>query len=164
MVWAAVAIAASETTSTPASGPRSAHSSTRCPPIEAPTTNAHDEMPSVRASSISTATWSRVVTRGNRLPHGRPSGAVEAGPVVPWQPPSTLGATTNQRSVSIGAPGPTSDSHQPAVTCPGPAGPLTCESPVRACSTRTAFDPSGASVPHVSYAPRPSGPSSLVAS
>src|SRR5690606_34311225 len=34
---------------------------------------------------------------------------------------------------------------------------LTCESPVRACSTRTAFDPSGASVPHVSYATRTSG-------
>ena len=44
--------------------------------------------------------------RGKREPHGRPSGADELGPVVPWQPPSTLVATTNHRSVSIGAPGP----------------------------------------------------------
>ncbi len=79
----------------PASGPSSAHSSTRCPPIEAPTTNAHDVMPSVRASSISTATWSRVVTRGNRLPHGRPSGAARP---VRWCPGSRRARWARRRT------------------------------------------------------------------
>ena len=79
-----------------------------------------------------------------------PSGAVDEGPVVPWQPPSTLAQTTNSRSVSSGAPGPISEGHQPAVACPGPAGPTTWLSPVSACSTSTAFPASGASVPQVS--------------
>ena len=40
------------------------------------------------------------------VPQARPSGAgLDDGPVEPWQPPSTLGATTKYRSVSIGAPG-----------------------------------------------------------
>ena len=43
-------------------------------------------------------------------------------------------------------------SHQPGVGCPGPAGPAAWLSPVSACSTSTALDASGASVPHVSYA------------
>ncbi len=50
---------------------------------------------------------------GNLLPQARPSGADDDGPVVPWQPPSTFGATTNQRSVSSGHPGPMSPCHQP---------------------------------------------------
>ena len=40
--------------------------------------------------------------------------ASELGPVEPRQPPSTLVATAHQRSVSIGAPGPATPSHQPA--------------------------------------------------
>ena len=56
-------------------------------------------------------------------------------PVVPWQPPSTLGHTTKKRSVSIGRPGPTTASHQPSARCPGPAGPAAWLSPVSACST-----------------------------
>ena len=91
-----------------------------------------------------------MVTSGNREPHGRPSGAGADGPVVPWQPPSTLAQTTNSSSVSSGAPGPISEGHQPAVAWPGPAGPTTWLSPVRACSTSTAFPPSGAGVPQVS--------------
>ncbi len=51
--------------------------------------------------------------RGKRDPYGRPSPASDAGPVVPWHPPSTLGHTTKNRSVSIGAPGPIIPSHQP---------------------------------------------------
>src|SRR4051812_15756545 len=88
--------------------------------------------------------------RGNDPPYGRPSGRGEDGPVVPWQPPSTLAATTNDVRVSSGAPGPISPSHQPAVGCPGPAEPTTCESPVSACRTRTASAASGE--PQVSYA------------
>ena len=49
-------------------------------------------------------------------------------------------------------PGPMVPSHQPTSPCPGPAGPAAWLSPVSACSTSTAFDASGASVPHVSYA------------
>ena len=59
-----------------------------------------------RRAPTSTATWSRMVMTGKRDPYGRPSGASDAGPVVPWQPPSTFGHTTKNRSVSIGAPGP----------------------------------------------------------
>ena len=44
------------------------------------------------------------------------------GPVEPWQPPSMFGAITNQRSVSIAAPGPTRSSHQPVGGVPRPGG------------------------------------------
>ena len=37
---------------------------------------------------------------------GRSPGLVEAGPVVPMQPPMTLAQMTKKRSVSIGLPGP----------------------------------------------------------
>ena len=90
------------------------------------------------------------MTSGKRLPHARPSGAVAAGPVLPWQPPITLGATTNQCAGSNARPGPTTACHQPGVGWPSPAGPATWLSPVSACSTRMAFDRSGASVPQVS--------------
>lgn len=65
------------------SGNVTAHSMTRIPPIDPPMTMAHLSMPSRSASAASAATWSRTVTKGKRLPHGRPSGAVEAGPVLP---------------------------------------------------------------------------------
>ena len=48
------------------------------------------------------------------------------------------------------APGPMVPSHQPTSPCPGPAPPVAWLSPVSACRTSTAFEPSGASVPHVS--------------
>src|SRR5665647_3936300 len=92
-----------------------------------------------------------MVTKGNLLPHGRPSGACEDGPVVPWHPPRTLLATTNQRSLSKGRPGPISPSHHPGVGWPAPAGPLTWLSPVRACSTRIALSRAALRVPPVSY-------------
>ena len=88
----------------------------------------------------------RAVRRARRPGRSTP------GPVVPWQPPSTLGHTTKKRSVSIGAPGPTMPSHQPGRRWPGPAGPAAWLSPVSAWSTSTAFDASASSVPHVSYA------------
>ena len=98
-----------------------------------------------------------MLVNGNRGPHSLPSGAMEAGPVVPWQPPSMLGATTKNRSVSIALPGPTIPCHQPAVGCPGPAAPTTWLSPVSACSTSTALSRAAESSPHVSYATRTYG-------
>ena len=59
---------------------------------------------------------------------------------MPWQPPSTLEHTTNQRSVSIGRPGPTRPSHQPGSGWPRPAGPVTWLSPVQAWQISTAFE------------------------
>src|SRR6202007_2229164 len=84
----------------------------------------------------------------NLEPHGFPSGASELGPVEPRQPPNTLVATAHQRLVSIGAPGPAMPSHHPGVGCPGPAGPVMCESPVSACSTTTTLSRVGDSSPH----------------
>ena len=81
-------------------------------------------MPRWSASAASTATWSRTVIRGKADPHGgSSSGRSEDGPVLPWQPPSTLGATTNHLRLSIGASGPMRPSHQPAVRVPGAARP-----------------------------------------
>ena len=97
---------------------------------------------------MSASTWSRTETRGNLEPHGFPSGCRELGPVDPRKPPSTLVAIAHQRSVSIGAPGPATPSHQPSVSSPGPVGPVTCESPVRACSTTTTLSRFGESSPH----------------
>ena len=57
---------------------------------------------------------SRTVITGKSRPQGRPvAGFVVPGPVVPRQPPSTLGQITKWRSVSIARPGPTTASHQP---------------------------------------------------
>ena len=64
------------------------------PPIDPPTTPAHRSMPSWSARAASTETWSRMVTSGKRDPYGAPSGATDAGPVVPRHPPRTLGQTT----------------------------------------------------------------------
>ncbi len=116
-IWSAEATAPTARTSALAtrSGAPAAHSSARIPPIEPPTTDAHRRMPRASASRASAATWSATVMRGKRDPYAAPSPATDAGPVVPWHPPSTFGATTNQRLVSIGAPGPTSPSHQPGV-------------------------------------------------
>ena len=57
---------------------------------------------------------------GKSSPHGMPvAGLVDAGPVVPMQPPSTFGQITKKRSVSIGRPGPTMVSHQPGFCVTG---------------------------------------------
>src|SRR5689334_13203751 len=47
----------------------------------------------------------------------------------------------------MGAPGPATPSHQPGVGCPGPAGPVMCESPVSACNTTTTLSRAGESSP-----------------
>ena len=113
------AVAMAPTASTSARRTRSGcpthHSRTRIPPIEPPTTADHCSIPRWSARAASTDTWSRMVTNGKREPHATPFGAGEAGPVVPWQPPSTFGHTTKYRSVSMGAPGPIIPSHHPGV-------------------------------------------------
>ena len=149
-IWSADAAAqqASRSSRSTRSGWVTAHSTARIPPIEPPSTAAHDPIPSWSASRTSRATWSRTLVCGNREPQGRPSGAGDAGPVVPWHPPRTLGATTNHRSVSIASPGPTIAPHHPGVGCPSPAGPVTWLSPVSACRTSTALSPR--KLPHVS--------------
>jgi hypothetical protein len=120
------------------------------PPIEPPMTAAHRSMPSSSEKAAWAATWSRMVRCGNREPHSTASGPKDDGPVLPWQPPSMLGATTNQRSVSTARPGPTTPPHQPAVRWPWLAWPTTWLSPVSACSSSTALSRAGESSPQVS--------------
>ena len=104
-------------------------------------------MPSRSNSATSALTWSRMDIPGNRAPHGRPSGPVDAGPVLPLQPPRTLVAMTHHSSVSSGAPGPATPSHQPGSGCRPSGAPTTCESPVSACSTSTTLSAVGDSSP-----------------
>ena len=150
------AVAAAPTASTAARATRSGwpthHSSTRMPPIEPPTTPAQRSMPRRSARSISAATWSRIgEAREPRRPTGGPSGAGDAGPVVPWQPPEHVGA---DHEVAVGVDGPTgSDELLPPARASGdrgPTGPAAWESPVSACRTRTALAPPPSRVPHVS--------------
>ena len=83
------------------------HSRTCMPPIEPPITVCQAPMPRWSARRAWARTMSRIVMTGKREPYGLPStGEADAGPVDPWQPPSTLAHTTNQRLVSIGLPGP----------------------------------------------------------
>ena len=63
--------------------------------------------------------------RGNLDPHLFPSGSLEEGPVVPWQPPKTFEHTTNHSLVSIAKPSPTNPSHQPLERCPSVSRPAT---------------------------------------
>src|ERR1700741_4228860 len=116
--------------------------------MDPPTTAATSLIPSAASAATSASTRSRMETCANLEPHGFPSGESELGPVDPRQPPSTLVATAHQRLVSIGAPGPAIPSHQPGVGCPGPAGPVMCESPVSACRTTTTLSRVGDNSPH----------------
>ena len=136
-IWSAVTAAVDPSTSPPRtrSGWRTSHSSTRMPPSDGPSMSAHESMPRSSVRRRSTSTMSPTVTTGKRLPHGRPSGASDDGPVVPWQPPSTLAHTTNHSSVSTGTPGPTSRATSRRCDDPDPPGPATCESPVSAWQT-----------------------------
>src|SRR5277367_2874688 len=149
-IWSAVARAptASSRPAPTRSGWATIHSSARAPPIDPPSTAATSVMPSAASAATSASTWSRIDITGNLEPQGFPSDAIELGPVEPRQPPSTLVATAHQRLVSIGAPGPAIPSHHPAVGCPGPAGPVMCESPVSACRTTTTLSRLGDNSPH----------------
>src|SRR6202035_4850343 len=149
-IWSAAARAptASSRPERTRSGWLTTHSSARAPPIDPPSTAATSVMPSAASAATSASTWSRIDITGNLEPRGFPSDAIELGPVEPRQPPSTLVATAHQRLVSIGAPGPAMPSHQPGVGCPGPAGPVMCESPVSACRTTTTLSRVGDNSPH----------------
>ena len=139
------------TTAPTRSGYITAHSSACMPPIDPPTTSAQQDTPRWSATAACVRTMSRTETTGKREPHGLPSsGWGDAGPVDPWQPPSTLTHTTNQRSVSSMRPGPMVPSHQPALGWPVVSGPTAWLSPVRAWQTSTALPPSGSSSPQVS--------------
>ena len=119
---------------------------TRLPPKLAPATIAQREIPKRSASLASAAHMSRMVISGKRGPHGAPSGAGDAGPVEPWQPPSTFGQTTKYRSVSIARPGPTTSFHHPS----SPLRLVACESPVKAWHRSTALEASASREPQVS--------------
>ena len=69
-ISSAVACAPTEMTTARATRSRwpTAHSSTRMPPIEPPTTAYQRSMPSASASATSSATWSRIVVTGKRDP------------------------------------------------------------------------------------------------
>ena len=129
-----------------------AHSRARMPPIEPPITACQRKMPKRMASCRSAATRSRMVKAGKRGPQGRPSGAGLEGPLLPWQPPNTLGQSTKKRSVSRARPGPIRSSHQPGAPWPGPAGPAAWLSPLKPCSSSTALSAAPFSWPQLSQA------------
>ena len=77
------------------SGKLAAHCSACMPPIEPPTTQNSVSMPRWSISIACARTMSRMVTTGRSSPHARPvAGFIEAGPVVPMQPPMTFEAMT----------------------------------------------------------------------
>ena len=125
-----------------------AHSRARMPPIDPPSTACQRSMPSASAKRRSTVD---LVADGRPRASGCPSGRRpepgDAGPVVPWQPPRTLGTTTNQPGRVEQPARADQPDHQPGVGWPGPAGPVTWLSPVSACSTRTALSRAGEACP-----------------
>ena len=137
-----------------ASGYMIAHSSDCIAPIEPPMTANQVLMPRTFESSCWAFTWSRMVRYGKSAPNSRPLVSSELGPVEPWQLPSMFGATTKYLSVSIAKPGPMMSLHQPSVGWALLAEPVACESPVRACKTKTALVCSWLSSPHDSNAIR----------
>ena len=82
---------------------------------------------------------SRIVSDGKREPYRLPSGAIDDGPVDPWQPPITLGQTIKYLSLSNGNPGPTIEGHQPG----------TSDQPVIAWLTKIALFFSAFNVPQL---------------
>jgi hypothetical protein len=65
------------------------------PPIEPPATANNESILSSSSSIACARTMSRTVITGKSSPHGLPVlGLVEAGPLVPMQPPTTLGQMT----------------------------------------------------------------------
>ena len=133
-------------------GYMTAHSSTCIPPIDPPTTacqRGHAE----RVGEASLGAH-HVADRDDGEPRAVRLAAVpgngDDGPVDPWQPPSTLGQTTNQRSVSIGQAG-TDDLVPPAgcrVTPSGRPGGMAVAGP--GVAEQHGIRPSALSVPHVS--------------
>ena len=112
------------------------------PPIDPPETASSRGMPRESISIFCSRTMSPMVITGNDIAYGQPvAGLIDAGPVVPRQPPSTLAQITKYRSVSNALPGPIMLSHQPGL--PSWLMPAACASPEKACSTRIALDLAG---------------------
>src|SRR5688572_14219357 len=89
------------------------------PPIELPITQARRSMPSDATQANAASAPSSIDRSGKVSRYGWPvAGSMEAGPVEPLQLPRELTHTTNQRSVSIGLPGPSIASHQPGAGLP----------------------------------------------
>ena len=83
---------------------------------------------------------SPIVITGNDIAYGQPVwGLTEDGPVVPWQPPSTLEQMMKYFSVSNALAGPIMLSHQPGLPVSG-LMPAACASPENACRIRMALD------------------------
>ena len=153
MFWAewyeAVAIGRAAKT---ACGYEAAHCSTCMPPIDPPMTANSRSIPRYSIRRFWARTMSPMVTGGNSVPQGSPitvpsgSSRLLSGPVLPIQPPRTLGQMTKKRSVSIGSPGPTTVSHQPGLPVIGCSS-ATYWSKVSAWQTSTALDRSAFSVP-----------------
>ena len=106
-------------------------------------------MPSPRTTSNAALAPSSTDNSGKSRRYSAPlAGLTDAGPVDPLQLPSEFTQTTNQRSVSIGLPGPSMASHQPGSGLPALiAACASGESPV---TISTALSRASLSVPHVS--------------
>ncbi|CAB4589061.1 unannotated protein [freshwater metagenome] len=86
------------------------------PPSEGPTAITYPGIFNLFVNATSALTMSRIVKTGNLDPQRFPSGEIEDGPVLPWQPPITFGQITKYLSVSNGEPGPTIEGHQPGTS------------------------------------------------
>lgn len=130
-------------------GASSSTASAVMPPIELPITQASWSMPSARTRSMAAFAPSSIDSSGKCRRYGCPvAGSMLAGPVEPLQLPSELTHTTNQRLVSIGLPGPSIGSHQPAAGLPALAA--ACASGDRPVTSRIALPACASSVPQVS--------------
>src|SRR5690606_14498186 len=116
---------------------------------ELPITQARRSMPSARITAYAASAPSSIASSGKARRYGSPvAGLVDAGPVDPLQLPSALKQTTCQRSVSIGLPGPSIASHQPAAGLPSLAAAWASgDRPVR---IRMVLSPAALRVPQVS--------------
>src|ERR1035438_2948594 len=95
---------------------------------------------------------SRMVITGNDMAYGQPvAGLMEAGPVLPRQPPRTFEQMTKYLLVSKALPGPIMLSHQPGLPVSG-LTPAACASPEKACRIRMALLLGAFNAPYVSYA------------
>ena len=120
------------------------------PPIDPPATASSRSMPRKSISFVCSRTMSPMVITGNDMAYGQPvCGLIDEGPVVPWQPPSTLEQMMKYLSVSNALPGPIMLSHQPGLPVSALI-PAACASPEKACRIRMALDFGGVQLRHKS--------------
>ena len=119
------------------------------PPIELPITQASRSMPSPRTTATEASAPSSTDNSGKSSRYSVPvSGLLDAGPVDPLQLPSEFTQSTNQRSVSIGLPGPSIASHQPGSGLPSLDA--ACASGDKPVTISTALSRAGFNLPQVS--------------